>query len=399
MKIKNFQALYPFEGYVIESVNCGSAVMQINLRRDRRFGLKCPDCGSKMVKSRERLATAFDLACGKGAVVFIRFPAIQGTCSQCGCYKTVRPAEIHPTRKATWRLMRFVSHLARYVPFDAMASLIEVPAASAWRYDQAVLEADLPDPNLDGIEALLVDEKHLGKSHGYVTIVLNAETGEMLFMKQGKKQTTLGEFFEALSPEQKASIRAVCIDRSGAYAAAISEHLPEAEIVYDKFHLMNNLNKAIDEVRREEFAAASKEAKHVIKGQRFNLLRHPENLAPSGELALRGLLEINEKINTAYLLKDQFRFVWDYRYPGWARRYLKQWISWVKESGIKPLVRFAKGVERDIERVVSWCKHRITNGRIEGFNSKISQIIFKARGLRSLGYLYLKLRQESALQI
>jgi transposase len=398
VKIKNFQALYPFEGYVIESVNCEAIGMQINLRRDLRYGLKCPDCGSKMRKNRETVSTAFDLSCGKGPVVFIRYPSIQGTCSQCGRYKTVRPAEIHLKRRATWRLMRFVSQLARYVPFDAMASLIEVPAATAWRYDRDVLKADLPPPDLDGIEALLIDEKYLGRGHGYVTLVLNAGSGELLFMDQGKKKETLGAFFEMLSDEQKASIKAVCIDRNGAYAAAITEHLPKAEIVYDKFHLMSNLNKVIDEVRREEYEAASKETKNVIKGQRFNLLRHPENLAPSGELALRGLLEINEKINVAYLLKDQFRFVWDYRYAGWARRYLKQWISWVRESGIKPLIRFAKGIERDIERVVSWCRYPITNGRIEGFNSKVSQIVFKARGLRSLDYLYLKLRQESALQ-
>lgn len=398
MKIKNFQALYPFKGYVIESVNCGTVGMQIDLRRDRRCALTCPDCGSRMTKNRERLATAFDLSCGTGPVVVVRYPAIQGTCSQCGCYKTVRPSEIHPSRKATWRLMRLVNQLARFVPFDAMASLIEVPAATAWRYDRDVLEADLPPPDLDGLEALLVDEKHLGRAHGYVTLVLNAGTGELLFMKPGRKKETLGEFFAMLGEERKASIKAVCIDRSGAYAAAIAEHLPGAEIVYDKFHLMANLNKAIDEVRREEYRAATKEARNVIKGQRFNLLRHPENLAPEGELALRGLLEINEKINIAYLLKDQFRFVWDYRYAGWARRYLVQWISWVRESAIEPLVRFAKGVERDIERIVAWCRHPITNGRIEGFNSKISKIVFKARGIRSVTYLYLKLRQESVLQ-
>src|SRR5690606_23333037 len=115
--------------------------------------------------------------------------------------------------------------------------------------------------------------------------------------------------------------------------------------------------------------------KHVLKGQRFNLLRHPENLPPGGELRLGMLLDINEKVNTAYLLKDQFRFVWDYRSPGWAKRYLKQWVSWARQSCIEPLIHFANGVERDADRIVAWCRHRITNGRIESFNSKISQII------------------------
>jgi len=398
VKIKNFKAVYPFEGYVIESVNCEPVGLQIKLQWDKRRALRCPDCGTKMARNRESRLVAFDLPCGGGPVVYVEYPAIQGCCSSCGRYKTVRPEEIHPTRKATWRLMRFVSLLARYVPLDAMASLIEVPAATAWRYDKDVLEADLPEPDLDGINAILVDEKSVRRGHKYVTLVLNAETGELLHMIEAKKKGSLEAFFEKLTEGQRDSIKAVCIDRNSAYAAAVKEWLPQAEIVYDKFHLLNSLGKAIDEVRKDEYRAATDEMKNVIKGQRFNLLRHPENLLPSGKIALRGLLEINEKINTAYLLKDQFRFVWNYKKRGWARRYLRQWISWVRESGIEPLIRFAKGVERDMERIVSWCDHRITNGRIEGFNSIVSRIIFKARGIRSLDYLYLKLRQESLLQ-
>src|SRR5690606_13464017 len=157
------------------------------------------------------------------------------------------------------------------------------------------------------------------------------ETGELLHMSEGKKKQSLEEFFDKLDGGQKSSIKAACIDRNGAYAAVIEEQLPGAEIVYDKFHLIGNLGKAVDEVRRDEYREATGEMKNVIKGQRFNLLRHPENLTPSGELKLHGLLEINEKINMAYLLKDQFRFVWDYKKPGWARKYLTQWIAWVRE--------------------------------------------------------------------
>lgn len=373
--------------------------MQINLERDERFRLSCPDCAASVTKNRVVTNVAFDIACGTAKVVFIQYPAIQVCCSECKRYKTIRPPEIHPKRKATWRLMRYVSELARYVPFRMMAAMAEVPAATAWRYDKDVLEADLPEPDLDGITAILVDEKTVRKGHNYVTVVLNAETGELLHMVESKKKAALASFFEKLTDEQKATIKAVCIDRNGAYAAAITEHLPRAEIVYDKFHLMSNLNKALDEVRREEYAAANQETKSVIKGQRFNLVRHPENLSSDGRKSLRKLLKINAKINLAYLLKDQFRFVWEYRSVGWARRYLKQWIEWVYESKIEPLVRFAKGVERDIERIVSWSRHGITNGKIESFNSKISQLIFRARGISSLDYLYLKLRQESLLQM
>ena len=294
--------------------------------------------------------------------------------------------------------MRYVSYLARFVPFDAMRALNEVPAATAWRYDKDVLEADLPEPDFDDLEALLIDEKAVRKGHGYVTLVLNARTGELLHLHEGKKKESLEAFFDKLTPEQKASIKAVCIDRNGAFRSVINEQLPDAKIVFDKFHLMANLNKVIDEIRREEIRKAEGENKNVIKGQRYNLLRHPENLSPSGELALSALLSINENLSVAYVLKDQFRMVWTYEKAGWARRNLKQWIAWAKASGIGPMARFARGIERDIEQIVSWCRHRITNALIEGFNSIISRVILKTRGVRSLDYLFLKLRQESLLQ-
>ncbi len=363
--MQNFKAVYPFGGYVIEIVKCQAIGMQIELRWDKRRTLCCPDCGTKMNKRRELPQWAFDLSCGAGKVVYVIYPAIQGTCSSCGGYKTVRPAEIHPRRHATWRLMRYVSKLARFVPCDFMEEVCAVPAATAWRYDRDVLEADLPEPKLDGLEALLIDEKAVRKGHGYVTLVLNAATGELLHMHEGKKKESLESFFAKLNEEQKASIKAVCIDRSGAYRSVVEEQLPHADIVFDRFHLMANLNAAIDEVRRSEYSQATGELRNVIKGQRYNLLRNPENLREEGRIALDKVLEINESLSIAYVLKEHFRVVWSYEQAGWARRCLKQWIAWAKDSAIQPLIRFAKGVERDIEQIVSWCRHRITNARID----------------------------------
>ena len=287
--------------------------------------------------------------------------------------------------------------MAVTTPFAAMPMLVEVPAATAYRYDRDVLEADLPPPNFDNIRALLVDEKAVHKGHGYVTSVLNADTGELLHLHEGKKKASLEAFFENLNDEQKASVEAVCIDRNGAYRAVIKEQLPDAAVVYDRFHLIQNINRAIDKVRREAYLEADAEGKNVIKGQRFNLYRNPENLSNTGEVALSYLLDINKKLNIAYVLKDQFRLVWTYSKAGWARRFLQSWAWWAKASGVQLMVRFAKGIQRDLEDIISWCRHRISNGKIEGSNSTISRIIHKSRGIRSLDYLFLKLRQETAL--
>ena len=314
--------------------------------------------------------------------MFVTYPAIQGRCSSCDCYHTVKPAEIHPTRKATWRLMRYVSLLARFVPMDAMKGICSVPAATAWRYDKDVLERDLPEPNLDGLKAILVDEKSIGRGHQYITLVLNAKTGELLHLHEGKKRESLGAFFDKLTEEQKQSIKAVCIDRAGSYMSAVKQWLPKAEIVFDRFHLMQNLGKAIDEVRRQEHREASEEDRKVIKGSRYNLLRNSENLPEDKEADLHKLLDINENLNIAYILKEQFRITWTYCYAANSKRFLMGWVEQVRESGIEPLIKFANGIERDIEGIVSWCRHYLTNGPIEGFNSIVSRILFKARGIR-----------------
>ena len=399
VKIKNIHAVYPFEGYVIQSVTCQPVGIQIKLRRDRRRALRCPDCGGRMAFNRERQQLAYDLSCGAGKVTYVLYPATQGTCSACAGYRTVRPAEIHPSRGATWRLMRHVSLLARHVPFRLMSAVAEVPAATAWRYDKAVLEADLPEPCLDGIRAILVDEKSVGKGHRYVTLVLDAESGELLHLFEGKKKASLDAFFARLTPAQKSTIQAACIDRAGAYRASIEEHLPGAAIVYDKFHLAKNLNAALDAVRREEYREAQEAGKAAIKGQRYNLLRHPENIPEGRREGLRNLLALNEKISAAYVLKDAFRQLWTYSKEGWARRYLDSWIGWVRESGIAPLQRFANGLARDTQPVLNYFRHPISNGRLEGFNSIAARIIAKCRGIRSIPYLYLRLRHESILQM
>jgi transposase len=216
VKIQNFQTVYPFKGYVIQSVRCASDGLQIQLRRDRRFGLRCPECDGAVKLTRSTNQVAFDLSCGVGEISYITYPAEHGRCSKCAAYTTIRPEEIHPTCRATWRLMRLSSQLARYMPTQAVARQLKISTSTVRRYDQRILEHDLPEPILDGLRVLLIDEKAVRKNHGYVTVVLNGETGELLHLAEGKKKTSLLSFFDQLSLDQKSSIVAACIDRSGA---------------------------------------------------------------------------------------------------------------------------------------------------------------------------------------
>ena len=401
MKIQNIRAVFPFKDYVIDTVKFGGQGAQVHLRRHARKPFKCSCCGSKMHKSRTRTQVAHDLACGSCTTVWIYYPATQAKCPRCGKYETFIPAEISAPRQATWRLMRHVSLLARHMPLEHIpeATGQACSHSSAYRWDRAILEKELPPPNLDGIRALLVDEKAVRRGHGYVTVVMDADTGEPLFVGEGKKKSTLAAFFELLSPSQKASIKAVCIDRAGSYRQAVLEHLPHAEIVYDKFHLTANLNAAVDEVRRQEWRAAEEAgAKELVKNSRYLLLRHEENVPEEKRKKLRDLLAANAHISAAHILKESFRLLWTYRNAACAEKFLRTWCGWVQESGLAAMCKFAAGIERDIAGVLAYFRHRITTSPLESLNNTIARVMHRSCGIRPLDYLFLRLRQNHRLQ-
>ena len=271
MYVHGIRGVFAFEGYVVHKITMSGDLVQVNLRRDGRYGLQCPGCGGRMHRHRLLSQTARDLPWGPARTVLIVYEAIQGHCSACGCFATIHPGGVDEHARATRRLMVFVSCLARHLPLSHVKDVVGIHDATAFRWDQAILRQNLPPPKLDDLRILLIDEKSVRKHHGYVTVVMNGATGELLYLAEGKKKQSLQGFFDQLSPAQKASIVAVGMDRAGAYLEVVKEQLPQADVVFDKFHLIANYHAVIDEVRRAEWRKASAQHKDVIKGQRYNL--------------------------------------------------------------------------------------------------------------------------------
>ena len=378
----------------MENLNTDGERAQVNVVWDDRCRPRCTTCGQAMRLNRKTPQSALDLPLGCASVVMVLYEAVQGFCTRCGHYETVRPLEIVEHHRATRRLMRQVSLLCRWLPTLQVCQVLPITPATAWRYDRFILQTELPEPNLEGLEALLIDEKHLGRS-GFITLVLNARSGELLYLAEGRGKDALAGFFARLSPEQKAHILAVGLDRSGAYRRAVEHHLPHADIVLDKFHLVANYNEVIDKVRRRTYHEAERGARSFIKGQRYNLFRNPQNLSSTGRKELKELLAANEELHMVYLLKDYLKQVWTYTYRRCAEKTLLGWIAIALDSGVRELTRFAKGLEEAQEQILSFCKHRITSAKIEAFNNIVSRVIHKACGVSNLDYLFLKLRQES----
>jgi len=395
VKVRNIKALAPFKGYVVTALSFEEVGAQINLEFDKRSGPRCPNCHLSLPRNKVGRRAVMDCPMPHGPVVMLTFPTVQGFCQGCLSFLTTCPEEVHPSCHATWRLMRSVSAWAAMATNREVALMFEISDNTVRRYDKIVLKADTPPPMLDGLTKLLIDEKAVRKGHGYVTVILNGENGELLHMAEGKKKESVESFFEQLTEEQRAGIVAVGIDRAGAYQAAVEAYLPNADIVYDRFHLVMNVNQAVDEVRRSQWRGAGKQERSYLKGHRFLILSNQEKLDGRGREKLADLLKANESLSKAYVLKEQFRGLFNYRYQGWAQRALANWCEMAQESGLAPFQRLARGFMKQSKRVCGFVKHGLTSGLIEGFNNLISRIIHKACGIRDLEYLELKLRHHS----
>jgi len=196
-----------------------------------------------------------------------------------------------------------------------------------------------------GLRLLAVDEIAVRKGRNYLTIVLDLESGRILWMGEGRSEETLAGFFAGLTPEQRAAIEAIATDMAAGYGRAIQEACPQAMLVYDLFHVVANYGReVVDVVRSQEAKQYVGPVRRFIKRSQYLLLRNHADLWPDERLRLKALLEANDRLNTVYVLKDQLKEIWTYRRAGWARRALARWCDLAFESGIVPLVRFVRNL-------------------------------------------------------
>jgi transposase len=174
---------------------------------------------------------------------------------------------------------------------------------------------------------------------------------------------------------------------------AATVHIPQAAIFYDKFHVMKHLGEALDKVRKSEYARVSGKDRSFIKGQKYTLLSHRENLTLTGRQSLKALLKANKRLNTAYVLKESFGQLWDYTTEGWVRRFFENWKASLKWQRLEPYEDFVKMIERHWEGIAAHCQpeNKVSLGFVEGLNTKIRVIQRRAYGLRDEEYLRLKI--------
>jgi transposase len=313
-------------------------------------------------------------------------------CDTCGV-RVEALSFAEPYRRFTKRFERAVAQLCRKLSIRDVAEHYGLSWHTVKEIDRRRLVSEVGTPCYDGLRLLAVDEIAVRKGHHYLTLVLDLETGRVVWIGEGRSEETLASFFAELAPEQRAAIEAVATDMAPGYGRAIAQWCPQAELVYDLFHVAAKYSReVVDIVRREEAKQYAGPDRKFIKGSRYLLLRNRADLEPDQRQRLDELLEANEKLNTVYVLKDQLKEIWSYRRVGWARRALERWCDLAWESGIEPLARFARNLLRHAQGILNHCHYPLHTGRLEGVNNKIKVMKRIAYGYRDQIYFMLKIK-------
>lgn len=239
-----------------------------------------------------------------------------------------------------------------------------------------------------------IDEVSIRKGHTYRIVVSDLERKRPIwFGGVDRSEESMNLFYQYLKPNKCKHIRLAVMDMWKAFENSTQRYAPQAAILYDKFHIIRHLSESLDKVRKSEYARVSGKDKRFIKGQKYNLLSHKENLSLSGRQALKTLLSVNKRLQTAYILKEQFGQLWDYRSEAWARKFFDNWKASLRWQRLIPYEQFAKIIERHWDGIAAFCnpENKVSLGFVEGLNAKIRVLQRRAYGLRDEEYLRLKI--------
>jgi transposase len=230
-----------------------------------------------------------------------------------------------------------------------------------------------------------VDEKAIRKGHHYMTLVCDLRVATVEYIGEGRKEQSLAAYFEAFDLEQRKAIEAISLDMWPAYIKACRDGVPEADskMVFDRFHIMQHVLKALDTVRKREHKALKDVGDETLTKSKYLWLTNPQNMNEDMRERFDTLKKAETKTARAWALKETLRALWDYHSPAWASKYWKRWYFWATHSRLQPMIEVARMIERHLQNVMTYFTHRITNAVAEGLNSKIASVQKRACGFRN----------------
>ena len=357
-------------------------VIHLDRREHRR--LHCGACGraaTRIAPARRPARRWRDLALREHVLVLVYAPC-RVWCARCGL-RVERLPWADKWQRVTHALARAVAGLARELTWSAVAHHFRLN----WKTIATVVESavlwGLQHRRWEPLHVIGIDEVSRRKGQQYLTIVYDLERGRVVWVGRDRSAATMARWFAWLRPRRARAIHTVCCDMWSIYVDAVQKQLPHAALVFDRFHLSQYLSRAVDEVRRHTWRQLQGADKAEFKHTRFLWLKNPENLAPDERTRLSALLRINSPIVRAYLLKEDLRRFWNYRYTAWAGGHLLTWLWRASHSRLEPFKKLARMLQTHLDGVLVWTKLRVSNGALEGMNNKVKVISHRAYGYRT----------------
>jgi transposase len=358
-----------------------------------RESYRCPLCGSAEVIGRGQKLRRFRTVPIGGKPVYLALAVPRVECRACGAVRRVRIGFADPRVSYTKAFQRYALELSRYMTIQDVAQHLGI----SWDVIKEIQKGDLQRrfgrPKLRDLRRIAIDEISTAKGHRYLTIVLDLESGAVVHVGRGKGGDALGDFWTRLR-RSRARIEAVATDMSPAYIDAVVSHLPQATLVFDRFHVIKLYNDKLSELRRALYHQLKDSLqKNVLKGVRWLLLKRPENLDPTRNepKRLQEALRLNEPLATAYYLKEELSEVWEQDDWKAAETVLLDWITYAESTGIRMLHDFAKTLRAHAWGILAHYDYPISTGPLEGINNKIKTMKRQAYGFRDQEFFKLKI--------
>ena len=376
--------------YVNAKYRKGKAIFTI---RQEVGNLHCRVCNSRHVIRRGVTLRRYrGVPIGRRPVWFeLDVPRVE--CLDCGAVRQVRVDFANERRSYTRTFERYVLELSQSMSIQDVARHLQIGWDIVKGIQKRYLGRKFKHIKLKHLREIAIDEISIGRGHRYLTVVLDLDSGAVVFIGDGKGADALKPFWKQLKASH-AQIKAVAMDMSPAYISAVLTHLPKAAIVFDHFHIIKLFNEKLSELRRDLYREVKdKMHKDVLKGTRWLLLKNPENLDETRNETqrLHEALQLNQPLATAYYMRDDLRRVWEQPTKAAAKRILTTWLRRAENSGIQILMSLARTLGGYRNQILTYYDYPISTGPLEGTNTKIRVLQRQAYGFRDTEFFKLKI--------
>lgn len=383
---------FGFRQYQCQRTTTDNGVVTLHLVQDPKHD-RCSSCQSPNVIRHGAEERTFRTVPIGGKPVELHLPVPRLGCRDCGLVRQAAIGFARPFRRFSHAFERYALSLLSHMTIQAVAEHLRVGWDSIKDLFKRHLQTRFARPKLKKLKRLAIDEISIGHGHRYLTVVLDLDSGAVVFIGQGKGADALIPFWKRLRGAH-AKIEAIATDMSPAYIFAVRENLPQALHVFDHFHVVKLFNDRLADFRRElQREAEGPLGKTVLKGTRWLILKNPENLDESkGERSrLEEALRINQPLATAYYMKEEFRHFWEQETLAEARRFLDDWCRRAEASTLSVLKKMASTFQMHRTGLLNYHRCPISTGPLEGVNNKIKTLQRQAYGYRDQEFFHLRI--------